>query len=137
VLALGLLDGVVGERGAVAHRAVAPRGAGRERERVDEGGLAAGPVPDHGHVADLAALVLAHVLTASLEVAVVRNAKRAVPTGTARCERGERPRGWGPRGAQRDPPAARGARSLAVAAFGLVVAEAPAGDARRPRRAAV
>jgi hypothetical protein len=41
-------------------RAVPLARAGDEREGVDEGGLAAGAVARHGHVADLRGLVHAH-----------------------------------------------------------------------------
>jgi hypothetical protein len=59
---LGLLGRHVGERGAVAHPAAAPAGAGREAQGVDEAGLAAAAVAHDGHVPDLLAAVLAHQL---------------------------------------------------------------------------
>ncbi len=50
MLAVDFVGGVVGERGAVFDRAVAPAGAGNEGERVNQGCLAAGAVPDERHI---------------------------------------------------------------------------------------
>ena len=58
--AVDLFRRVIGERGAILHRAVALAGAGNECERVDQCGLPARSVTDHGHVPDVCAAILPH-----------------------------------------------------------------------------
>ena len=60
VLALDLLGGEVGERGAVLDGAVALGGPGNESERVDQSGLPARAVSHDRDVADLRTAIFSH-----------------------------------------------------------------------------
>ena len=60
VLPFDFVCGVIGESGAVLYRAMSFARSGHERQRIDQGGLAARAVANHGHITDLRRLVHAH-----------------------------------------------------------------------------